>query len=104
MAQLDVYVNPDESSKEEIPFLLDIQHEMHYQLRTRLVVPLVRSEVQRTGLSTLCPTFVIQGQSVFASVPELSSFPARELGGRVANLADKRSDIFAAVDLLLNGF
>lgn len=104
MAQLDVYVNPDDDSREEIPFLLDIQHEMHFQLRTRLVVPLVRTEVQRAGLSALCPTFVIDGQSVFASVPEVSSYPARELGDRVSNLGEKRGDIFAAVDLLLHGF
>lgn len=104
MAQLDVYVNPDEGTREEIPFLLDIQHELHFQLRTRLVVPLVRTEVQRAGVTALCPTFVIEEQSVFASIPELSSFPARELADRVCNLGNRRGDIFAAVDLLLNGF
>lgn len=104
MAQLDVYLNPDESSRAEIPFLLDIQHEMHFQLRTRLVVPLVRIEVQRAALSALCPIFVIDGESVFASVPELSSFPVRELGRSISNLGNRRDDIFAAVALLLHGF
>jgi toxin CcdB len=104
MAQLDVYVNPEEESRGDVPFLLDIQHDMHFQLRTRMVVPLVRSELQRAGISALCPIFTIQGRTVFASIPEMASFPARELDQKVVNLSDRRDEIFAALDLLLHGF
>ena len=104
MAQLDVYENLEKDSREEMPFLLDIQHELHVHLRTRVMIPLVRTDAQKTGLNTLCPTFLIEGQSVFASVPEMSAYPVKELGGRVLNLNDKRGEIFAAIDFLLNGF
>jgi toxin CcdB len=104
MSQLDVYENIDEGSQAEIPFLLDIQHELHHTLRTRMIIPLVRTEAQKSRLDALCPRFIIEGQNVFASVPEMSAYPAKELGAKVRNLEAKRSEIFSAVDFLLNGF
>ena len=104
MAQLDIYENLDQESCEEIPFLLDIQHELHQNLRTRMIVPLIRTEAQKSGLNALCPKFVIEGQSVFASIPEMAAYPAKELGGKIRNLEAKRCEIFSAVDFLLNGF
>src|SRR5689334_6749862 len=104
MAQLDVYENLDEDFRIEMPFLLDIQHELHSQLQTRLVIPLVRADAQKAGMKKRCPTFVIAGQSVFASVPELSAYPVKELGGKVHNLEDSRGEIFSALDFLLHGF
>ena len=104
MAQLDIYENIDEDSRAEIPFLLDIQHELHRNLRTRMIVPLVRTEAQKSSLDALCPKFVIEGQKVFASIPEMSAYPTKELGVKVNNLEGKRSEIFTAVDFLLNGF
>ena len=104
MAQLDVYENLDEDSCKEVPFLLDIQHELHAHLQTRVIIPLVLTATLKAQINTLCPTFVIKGQSVFASVPEMSAYPVKELGGRIMNLNDKRSEIFAAIDFLLSGF
>jgi toxin CcdB len=104
MAQLDIYENLNEDSRAEIPYLLDIQHVLHQHLRTRMIVPLVRTEAQKARLDTLCPGFVIEGQSVFASIPEMSAYPVKELGDKVYNLEVKRSEIFSAVDFMLNGF
>lgn len=104
MAQLDIYENIDEDSRVEIPFLLDIQHELHRHLRTRMMIPLVRTDAQKAGLDRLCPTLTIEGQSVFASVPEMSAYPFKELGSKILNLESRRSEIFSAVDFLLNGF
>lgn len=103
MAQLDVYENPEEDSCEEVPFLLDIQHDMHSHISTRIVVPLVRIDAQKTGLRDLCPTFAIRDQNVLLSTPEMSAYPARLLQIKVGNLGDKRTEIFNAVDFLLNG-
>lgn len=104
MAQLDVYENLDEDSREEVPFLLDIQHELHVHLQTRVMIPLVRTDAQKAGINTLCPTLVIEGQNVFASVPEMSAYPVKELGSRILNLNNKRSEIFAAIDFIFSGF
>ena len=104
MAQFDVYENLNEDSCNEVPFLLDIQHELHAQLQTRIIIPLVRTGALKAGINTLCPTFVIKGQSVCASVPEMSAYPVKELGSRTLNLNDKRGEIFDAIDFLLSGF
>jgi toxin CcdB len=104
MAQLDIYENSNEESSADIPYLLDIQHELHKNLRTRMIVPLVRTTAQRSTLDALCPRCVIAGQSVFASVPEMSAYPVQALGRKVHNLESQRSAIFSAVDFLLNGF
>jgi toxin CcdB len=104
MAQMDVYENLDEDSCAVIPFLLDIQHDLHRNLRTRMIIPLIRSEAQKSGLDALCPRVVVKGQAVFASVPEMSAYPAKELGSKILNLEVRRSEIFSAIDFLLNGF
>lgn len=104
MAQLDVFVNLDRESSVEVPFLLDVQHGIHSDLKTRVMVPLVRTDAQKAGIKNLCPVFVIEGQNVFASVPEISAYPVKELGNRVINLAAEREEIFSALDFLLHGF
>lgn len=40
MAQYDVYANPDLRSREQVPYLVDVQSAMLSELRTRFVVPL----------------------------------------------------------------
>lgn len=104
MAQLDVFENSDEVTSQDIPYLLDVQHELHVSLKTRILIPLVRVEAQRTGITKLCPVFTIHGETVFASVPELASYPVAELGSKVGSLASERDVVFAAIDFLLNGF
>ena len=41
MAQFDVYRNSSLDTRERIPYLLDIQHDLLSGLATRVVVPLV---------------------------------------------------------------
>lgn len=104
MAQLDIYANRDEETSEEIPFLVDIQHELHQNLKTRMMIPLVCVEAQKTGLSKLCPVLTVQGRKVFASIPEMAAYPVAEIGGKVANLDSQRTVLFDAIDFLMHGF
>ncbi len=104
MAQLDIYINAEETSCQEIPYLLDIQHNLHNDLKTRMIIPLVLISAQRAGITKLCPVFKINEQDVFASIPEIASFPVTELGKKIGNLASKRDELFSAIDFLLHGF
>ena len=104
MAQLDIYANRDKDTLEEIPFLLDVQHEIHQGLKTRMVVPLVCTEAQHTEIAKLCPVFTIQGKKVFASIPEMAAYPVSEIGSKVANLDSERTLLFDAIDFLMHGF
>ncbi|MFZ4859896.1 MAG: CcdB family protein [Desulfuromonadaceae bacterium] len=60
MAQLDIYENRDSESLQEIPFLVDVQHDIHQNLKTRMMIPLVCVEAQKAEISKLCPVFTIQ--------------------------------------------
>ena len=104
MAQLDVYKNRDEETSVEIPYIVDVQHEIHKNLRTRMMIPLVFIEAQKAEIDKLCPVFTIQGRKVFASIPEMAAYPLSEAGDKVTNLDSERASLFAAIDFLMHGF
>ena len=104
MAQFDVYENDDPESKTTIPFLLDVQHDLHKNLITRTVIPLVLIFSTDAELKKLCPRFNILGQDVSLSTPEVAGYPVSDLGRKVISLAGYRSEILGAIDFLLSGF
>jgi toxin CcdB len=104
MAQLDIYANRDKDNLAEIPFLVDIQHDLHQCLKTRMVIPLVCIEAQNAEIAKLCPVFTIQGRKVFASIPEMAAYPVSEIGSKVASLDSERNVLFDAIDFLMHGF
>jgi toxin CcdB len=101
MAQFDVYPNPRRSG-DKLPFLLDLQTDV-IALSTRVVAPLVDEKYFGAKLTRLHPVFQLQGRSLVLSTADLAGFPTRELRAPVANLAEHRAEILAAVDLLLTG-
>jgi toxin CcdB len=108
MAQFDVFANEDTESKGVIPFLLDVQHNLHDGLSTRLVVPLVlissAQETWKAEARKLFPRFRVLGNDVLMSTPEMAGYPVRELRHRVSSLSDCRDEILGAIDFALNGF
>lgn len=104
MAQFDVYENEEPESMDAIPFLLDVQHDLHDCLATRTVVPLVSIFSAKQVAKKLCPRFDIKGQDVAMSTPEIAGYPVKDLRNKVASLNNSRRDILDAIDFLLNGF
>lgn len=66
MARLDIFENRDKESSEEIPYLIDVQHNIHKALKPRMMIPLVCVDAQQAEIKKLCPVFTIQGKKVFA--------------------------------------
>ena len=104
MAQFDVFENDDEGSKNTIPFLLDVQHDLHSTLATRTIIPLVLIFPADLELKKLCPHFNVLGQDIAMSTPEIAGYPVHDLGSRVMSLAEHRTEILGAIDFLLSGF
>ena len=104
MAQFDVYENEDAESNANIPFLLDVQHPLHTDLATRVVVPLLSISLGGGRAQKLCPQFRIMGRDVCMGPPEMAGYPAKNLRNKVVSLAERRIEILAAIDFLLNGF
>jgi len=103
MAQLDVYLNPNSSTSQTIPYLLDVQADLLDRLATRVVVPLVRAEAMGLSASKLNPKFTVDNNVVVMSSAELAGVTHRSLGEKVVSLKVQRDEIIAALDLLFTG-
>ncbi len=104
MAQFDVYLNLNPSTRKAIPFVLDVQAEMLDTLSTRVVVPLVLAEEMGIPVKQLNPQFKIRGLTVVMSTGELAGLPLRSFGDKVTSLKGKRDEIITALDLLFTGY
>jgi toxin CcdB len=104
MAQFDVYRNPNPATRTRNPYLLDVQAELLDALATRVVVPLCRPDVlSGKPAERLNPQFELEGRKVLMLTPELAGVSRKALGEQVANLADERTAIIAALDLVFTG-
>ncbi|MEV9498912.1 CcdB family protein [Aliarcobacter butzleri] len=101
MAQFDVYENLNEKSKQNIPYLLDIQNDILKDLTTRVVIPLL---ITNKAINFLNPKFTINQIDVILSTAEMASIPMEILGEKICSLKEKREEIIGAVDFLVTGF
>jgi toxin CcdB len=104
MAQFDVYRNAHPATRARVPYLLDVQSDLLETLATRVVVPLCRPEVLRGKVAErLNPVFEVEGRKMVLLAPELAGVSRKALGEQIANLANRRDSIFAALDLVITG-
>ncbi len=102
--QFDVYRNSNASSRARFPYLLDVQADLLDSLATRVVVPLsFESDAGDKILTQLMPILPVQGESHVAVTPQMAGVSARELSEPVENLSRFRTEILAALDLLITG-
>jgi len=103
MAQFDVYLNPNQKTNQQIPFLLDVQADMLDSLATRIVVPLFLPSAFGKPVQHLTPQFKIKSKKVIMSTAELAGVSVTILGDKIANLHESRNEIIAALDFLFTG-
>jgi toxin CcdB len=104
VAQFSVYRNTNADSKGAAPLLLDIQSDLIENLGTRVVVPLCPASTLRGKvMKTLTPQFDIDGRQYVMLTPQLAGVSKKLLGSEVADLARRRPEIIAALDLLITG-
>lgn len=104
MAQFDVYENPNENTRKNVPYLLDLQADLLNSLATRVVAPLVSATAMGKPIDHLNPQFQIKRKTVHMSTAELAGVPVRTLGEKVGSLKDQRHVIISALDFLFTGF
>lgn len=104
MSQFSVHRNPNPATKAGVPYLLDVQHDLLADLATRVVVPLCPADaMQGTLIKTLIPVFEIEGKRYAMLTPQLAGVARKQIGDVVGDLAAQRSEIMAALDLLMTG-
>lgn len=100
MARYDVYRDPRGSEN----LLVSVQADIFDGLDTRTAIPLLPEHPHRTPLKKLNPIFVIGGKRYALYTQHALAVPTSALRDRVANVGDRRDEITAALDLLVQGF
>lgn len=106
MARFDVYLNPGQDKKADVPFLLDVQSDLLADLGSRVVVPLRRVDRFATTNfpSNLAPIFEIEGIRCFMETPKLAAVPLKILNKPLVSLSEFHVSITSALDFLFQGF
>lgn len=103
MPRFAVHANPNAGSRMRVPYLLDVQSDLIGEMKSRVVVPLVRPERAGPSIAGLMPEFSVVGESVVMDTAQLAAVPLRALGEQVDDLARERPAILAALELLFSG-
>ena len=103
MARFDVYRNANKATRDEFPYLLDVQADLFEDLRSRVVVPLMTRAAVPSPMTRLNPVFTVEGKSVVMGTTDIAGIPASALGPKVASLARHNVAIVGAIDFLLTG-
>ncbi len=106
MARFDIYPNPGQTKKSDVPYLLDIQCDLLNDLDTRIVVPMRRVDrFPSVALpQNLFPVFDVEGLTCLMETPKLAAVPAKILKKPVASLSNHHHTVTTALDFLFQGF
>jgi toxin CcdB len=104
MRQFDVLDNPIPRARRALPFVAILQSDLAETGRDRVVAPLAPSAALPTLAGRLIPIVKVENRDYALLVPSLTALPVTDLRRVVANLADDRQRIVAALDYLFMGF
>ncbi|WP_153110946.1 CcdB family protein [Propionivibrio limicola] len=99
MPKYNVYPNPSGEG-----YLLDVQAEIHGNLNTRMVVPLLPLAIAPKPAHTLNPVFELNGEAHSMITQYMAAMPVKALRGNIFSIEEHRTEIVAAIDFLLQGF
>ena len=103
MARFDVRANLNRSSRERVPYLLELQTDLLAGLGTRLVAPLAPAARFGPPASRLNPVLRIGSRNFVMDTALVAGVPANQLGDRVASLGERSADLLGALDFLVSG-
>ena len=104
MAQFDVYINKNRSTKTLYPYLLEIQSNLLSELQTTVVIPLtVENKYSGEKLTTLHPVFEITGKQYLAITTLIAGIERSNLNKKISSLSESRDEIISALDFMITG-
>jgi CcdB protein. len=105
MAQFSVHINTNTETKDNYPFLVDMQNQILDTLETRLVVPLIlASKYKKKVIKELMPIVEISKKEYVVMVPLMASIHKSNLGQIISDVGSKRQEIIYALDFLITGY
>ena len=99
MSKYGVYLNP-----EGLGYLIDVQADINAHFNTRVVIPMLPLDTAPKPARTLNPLFELNGECYSLVTQYMAAVPVKVLKDKLFNVEDRREDIVAAIDLLLQGF
>lgn len=99
MPQYGVYRNPEGNG-----YVLDVQAGVNSHFNTRIVVPLLPVDIAPKPAKTLNPLFELDGVQYSMVTQYMAAMPVKVLKDKLFNVTERRAEIVAAIDLLLQGF
>ncbi|QDX82035.1 plasmid maintenance protein CcdB [Denitratisoma sp. DHT3] len=99
MARFSVYPNPSSNG-----YLIDVQADAMSHFNTRMVIPLLPLAEAPKPATVLNPLFEIDGETYSMVTQYMAAYPVKALKSAVFGVEDRRDEIVAAIDLLLQGF
>ena len=104
MAQFSVHKNKNPKTRAAFPFLVNVQSDLLRDLRTRVVVPLVKqTTIGKKPMKDLTPVVDVEGHKYLMLTPQLAGIAVSDLGAEVGSVASSRDEIVAALDFLVTG-
>ncbi len=101
--QFDVFDNPSDRLRAQVPFVVAIQSHFLDALRTTIVAPLFRVEVMPPERGVILPV-TFQDQPLALNVALLANIETRLLLRPRGNLLEYEMEIRRAIDRVLTGF
>jgi len=99
VARFSVYLNPIGKG-----YLLDVQADALSHLNTRMMIPLLPLDIAPKPAQTLNPLFDFDGALHSMVTQYMAAVPVKALKNAMFSVDDRRHEIVAAIDLLLQGF
>lgn len=99
MSRFSVYLNPIGKG-----YLLDVQADALSHLNTRMMIPLLPIDIAPRPAKTLNPLFDFDGTVHSMATQYMAAVPLKSLKNAMFRVDERRHEIVAAIDLLLQGF
>ncbi|MEE2000772.1 CcdB family protein [Alkalimonas sp. MEB108] len=104
MAQFFAYKNANPKTRQQYPYLLDIQSDLLSELKTTVVIPLSPAEIAAPmSLTRLNPSCTLDGKVFIVRTQDIAGIDRSQLRGQAYDLTAYRSEVMAAVDFILSG-
>lgn len=85
-------------------YVVDVQADAMSHFNTRVVIPLLPLAAAPAPATTLNPLFEIDGKRYSLVTQFMAAIPVKSLKASVFSVENRRDEIVAAIDLLLQGF
>ena len=104
MSQFDVYINPNASTRDAFPYVVDIQNPIISEIATRIVIPLGRiAYFNNKQMKVLTPIIEYENENLLLLTAQIASIPAKKLRNPVGSLAHFRVEIVSSLDFAITG-